>query len=68
MVFTVFFVISFCVVFLPITPVTLLPGVMLLNRSTTQRDKATDIKKISRKGMVEREKPNRSLVKMGNCY
>ncbi len=38
------------------------PGVMLLNRSTAPRDRATDIKKTFRKDAPEQERPNRSVV------
>ncbi len=50
--------------FLPTTLASLPHGVMLLNRSTTPRDSATDIEKISRKGTPEREQSNRSVVKI----
>ncbi len=39
------------------------PGIMLLNRSTAPRDSATEIEKTSQKGALERERPNRSVVK-----
>ncbi len=52
--------------FLPTTLVSLPSGVMLLNCSTAPRDSATDIEKTSRKDMPERERPNRSVVKMTN--
>ncbi len=62
--FLKFFLLSrFHLVFPPTTLASLPPGVMLLNRSTTLRDSATDIEKISRKGAPERERPNRSVVK-----
>ncbi len=35
---------------------------MLLNCSTTPRDSATDIEKISQKGAPQGEQPNRSVV------
>ncbi len=54
----------FRLVFLPTILASLPPGVMLLNRSTTPRDSATDIEKRSQKGALERERPNRSVVKM----
>ncbi len=54
MVFKGFFLLSrFHLVFLPTTLASLPPGVMLLNRRTTLRDSATDIKKTSRKGAQE---------------
>ncbi len=64
MVLNEFFVISFPPVFLPTTLASLPPGVMLLNRSATSRDGATDIEKTSQKAAPEREWPNRSLVKI----
>ncbi len=54
----------FCHVFLPTILTSLPPGVMLLNRSTSPRDSATNIEKISRKGTLERERPNRSILIM----
>ncbi len=47
----------------PTTLVSLPPGIMLLNHSTTPRDSATNIEKISRKGAPEWERPNRSVIK-----
>ncbi len=64
MVFKVFLLSRFRLVFLPTTLFSLPSGVMLLNRSTTPRDSATDIEKTSRKGAPERERPNRSVVKI----
>ncbi len=59
-----FFLLSgFCCVFLPTTLTSLPPGVMLLSRSTAPRDSATYIKKTSRKGALEQERLNRSVVK-----
>ncbi len=64
MVFQIFLLSRFRHVFLPTTLASLPPGVMLLNRSTTQRDSATDIEKTSQKGAPEWERPNRrSAVK-----
>ncbi len=63
MVFKVFLLSRFHLVFLPTTLASLLPGVILLNRSTAPRDTATDIEKTSEKGVPERERPNRSIVK-----
>ncbi len=64
---TIFFLLShFHLVFLPTTLALLPPGVMLLNHSTAPRDSAIDIKKTSQKGAPERERPNRSVVKIGN--
>ncbi len=37
---------------------------MLLNRSTTPRDSTTDIEKTSQKDAPERERPNKSVVKI----
>ncbi len=50
----VFFIISFppCI---PTTLTSLRPRVMLLSRSTTSGDSATNIKKTSRKGAQEQE-------------
>ncbi len=53
--------------FVPTTLALLPPGIMLLNRSTVSRDSATDIKKTSRKGAPERERPNRSVVIIRRC-
>ncbi len=62
--FLIFFLPSrFRFLFLPITLASLPPGVMFLNCSTALRDGATDIKKTYRKGTLEREWPNRSVVK-----
>ncbi len=58
-----FFVIRFRLVFLPTNLTSFSPRVMLLNRSNTPRDSATDIERTFRKGAPERERPNRSLVK-----
>ncbi len=66
MVFIVFLLSRFHLVFLPTTLTSLLPGVMLLNRSTTLRDSATNFEKTSQKGMPERERPNRSVVIKNN--
>ncbi len=53
----------FHLVFL-LTTLALLPlGVILFNRSTTSRDSATNIEKISQKGALEQKRPNRSIVK-----
>ncbi len=58
-----FFLLSrFRLVFLPTTLISLPPGVMLLNRSPTTRDSATDIEKTSRKGALEWERPNGCVV------
>ncbi len=63
--FLLFFLLSlFRLVFLPITLASLPPRVMLLNHSTTPRDSATNIEKASQKGAPERERPNRSVVKI----
>ncbi len=64
--FIVFLLSPFRLVFLPTTLNSLPPGVMLLNRSTAPRDSATDIGKISQKITLEREGPNRSVVKIYN--
>ncbi len=62
--FLFFFLLScFGLVFLPTTLASLPPGVMLLNRSTTPRNSATNIEKISQKSAPERQRPNRSIVK-----
>ncbi len=58
----------FHLVFLPTTLPSLPPGIMLLNCSTVPRDSATDIKKSSQKGALEREWSNRSVVKMGQKH
>ncbi len=50
--------------FLPSTLASLPPGVMLLSCSTVPRDSATDIEKTSPEGVPERERSNRSVVKM----
>ncbi len=66
MVFKVFFcyLVSALCFFLPLfTLASLSPGVMLLNHSTAPRDCATDIEKTYRKGVPERKRPNRSVVK-----
>ncbi len=55
-------------VFLPTTLASLLPGLMLLNCSAAPRDSATDIEKTSPKGAPERERPNRSLVKISKKF
>ncbi len=60
----VFFAISFPLVFLPTTLASLPLRVMWLNYSTTLRDSATNIEKLSRKGTPERGRPNRSVVKI----
>ncbi len=60
-----FFLLSrFHFVFLPTKLASLPPGVMLLNHSTATRDSATNIEKTTQKGTPEREKPNRSVVKI----
>ncbi len=64
MVFKVFLLSHFRFVSFPTTLASLPPGVMLLNRSTTMRDSATDIENTTRKGAPEREHPNRSVVKI----
>ncbi len=64
MVLKVFFVIYFHLVFVPTTLASLPPGVMLLNRSTALTDSATDIEKMPKKSAPERERCNRSVVKM----
>ncbi len=62
--FLKFFLLSwFHLVFLPPTFASLPLGVMLLNRSITPRDSATDIEKTSQKGASARERTNRSVVK-----
>ncbi len=63
MVLTVFFVISFPPCVPPYHPRLTSSWRMFLNRSTTPRDSATDIEKTSQKGVPERERPNRSVVK-----
>ncbi len=64
--FLKFFLLSrFGLVFLFITLPSLPPGVMLLNRSSTPRDSATDIEKTFQKDAPEREQPNKSVVKTG---
>ncbi len=50
-------------VFLPTTLASLPSGVMLLN--SAPRDSATDIEKTSWNGAPKRERPNRSIVKIG---
>ncbi len=67
MVFKIFLLYRFHLVFLPISLASLPPGVMILNCSTAPRDSATDIEKTARKGAPERERPNRSTVKM-DCF
>ncbi len=64
MVIKVFLLSRFCFVFLPTILASLPPGVMLLNRSTAARDSTTNIEKTSQKGAPERERPNKSEVKM----
>ncbi len=65
MCFLKFFLLSrFGLVLLSTTLVSLPPGVMLLICSTTPRDSAADIERMSRKGTLERERPNRSVVKI----
>ncbi len=62
--FLKYFLLSrFHLVFLPTTLTSLPPVVMLLNHSTAPRDSATDIEKTSQKGALERERPNRTVVK-----
>ncbi len=68
MVFTVFLSFLFRLVFLPTTLALLPPGVMLLNRSTATRDSAIDIEETSWKDALERERPNRSVVKTSTNY
>ncbi len=69
MVFTFFFLLSCShLALIPITLALLSPGVMLLNRSTAPRNSVTDIENTSRKGAPERERPNRSLVKMETFF
>ncbi len=63
MVFKVFLLSLFHLVFLLTILASLPPGVMLLNRSTTPRDSATNNKKTYQKGVPEGERPNRSVVK-----
>ncbi len=58
-----FFLSHFHIMFFPTTLVSFPPGVMLLSRSTTLRDSATNIEKTSWKGAPELERPNRSIVK-----
>ncbi len=65
MVFKWFLLSRFHLVFLPTTLGSLPSGVILLIRSTAPRDSATDIEKTSQKGTLERERPNRSVVKKG---
>ncbi len=61
--FKIFLLPRFCFVFLPTTLNSLHPEVMLLSRSTAPRDSATAIEKTSQKGTLQRERPNRSVVK-----
>ncbi len=65
MVFKVFLLSRFRLVFFLTTLVSHPPGVMLLNCSNTPRNSTTNIEKTSRKGgALERERPNRSVVKI----
>ncbi len=58
-----FLLFRFDLVFLPTTLASLPPRVMLLNHSTAPGDSATEIEKTSQKGVPERERPNRRVVK-----